>query len=73
MYKYDLFIGHVEEDTTLARNVEEGAKKRGLKTFLAKSDILPSVEWRLVLRKALEESREFAFLVTPRSKRVAHV
>lgn len=62
-----VFISHSYQDGELARLLSDELAKRGLRPWLAESEIYPGDNWGEVIGRALKESEAMVGVVTPLS------
>jgi sugar lactone lactonase YvrE len=63
----DIFVSHVEEDSTIALQVAQGLEKAGYSTWYYERDSLPGVSYLLQTRQAVEQSRAVIVIVSRNS------
>ena len=64
---YDLFLSHSSADKPWVRPLCEALQREGLRVFLDESDIHAPENYVLTLNDALQTSRFFVLVATPRS------
>jgi hypothetical protein len=67
MFEYDLFLSYAAPDTNAALSLKKRAEDKGLRVFVAKSELRPGDRWEENIRCALLRCREIAVLLTPTS------
>jgi hypothetical protein len=65
--RYDAFVSFASEDEPLAREIVDGLTQKGLKCFLAHSQIEAGQLWQDEIRDALITSTAVVLLLTPHS------
>jgi hypothetical protein len=63
----DVFISHVEEDSSVATQLSDGLNDIGFSTWLYERDILPGLSYLVQRGDAIKTCKAFLLLITPRS------
>ena len=71
--QYDVFLSYASDDSEWASKLNQDLEKRGIKTFFAPRDIEPGTKFPPSLVDAIENSRTFAVIVSPKSMESAWV
>ncbi len=63
----DVFISHVEEDSSIALEIARGLEQAGYSTWYYERDSLPGVSYLLQTRQAVEQSQGVVVIISQRS------